>query len=320
MASNIKNAVGKNQFITLLNNLYSKDKSYDGLFSSWGYPVKQNKSATSWTLSKQPPKVCEITTLANDIIAHLLENQQNTPIISPAELAIRINKLITPSLLTAPYKADWKPTTNSSLEFNSKVKELNFLSNLFPSLLALDVEDGDGKTPKLYSSAENAYQAWQMRHLDEITLSETITCGTDPKKAQKTAAKFKKNLHASSNIGEYSSYGLENDQKKALILSANSGGSEIDFEQKESFLGELGCEDSVKAPISDDDKIEKMRQIIKAKFNQNPLLRTKLIQTAEYELVEITKSELWGSGSQGTGQNQMGKLLMEQRALLARKA
>jgi predicted NAD-dependent protein-ADP-ribosyltransferase YbiA (DUF1768 family) len=74
-------------------------------------------------------------------------------------------------------------------------------------------------------------------------------------------------------------------------------------------------------PCSPED-LENMRLCIRLKFEQNPVIKEKLKKTYPHEIVEdITKRngarhEFWGARNNGgnwTGQNHMGKLLMELR-------
>lgn len=61
-------------------------------------------------------------------------------------------------------------------------------------------------------------------------------------------------------------------------------------------------------------KIAVMREIVRAKFSQHPDLRFKLVQTGDEELVEGNTwgDRFWGVCN-GSGQNQLGKILMEVR-------
>jgi ribA/ribD-fused uncharacterized protein len=60
-----------------------------------------------------------------------------------------------------------------------------------------------------------------------------------------------------------------------------------------------------------------MRQAILAKFEQNPYIRTILLNTGDEELVENAPNDtLWGCGTDGTGQNRLGAILMEVRVTL----
>ena len=70
-------------------------------------------------------------------------------------------------------------------------------------------------------------------------------------------------------------------------------------------------------PDWEDVKINEMRNIVRAKFSQNPELAEKLIQTGDAHLEE---GNTWGDRTWGTvngsGQNLLGKILMEIRETL----
>jgi hypothetical protein len=54
---------------------------------------------------------------------------------------------------------------------------------------------------------------------------------------------------------------------------------------------------------------------LRLKFDQNPLLKRKLIETESRELIEHTiKDRYWGDGGDGTGKNRLGILLMKLRS------
>lgn len=70
-------------------------------------------------------------------------------------------------------------------------------------------------------------------------------------------------------------------------------------------------------PDWDDVKVDIMRDILRAKVAQHEYVRRKLLATGDRELVENSwRDWFWGCGSDGTGQNQLGKLWMEIRAEL----
>ncbi|TNC80274.1 MAG: Swarming motility protein ybiA [Oleiphilus sp.] len=78
---------------------------------------------------------------------------------------------------------------------------------------------------------------------------------------------------------------------------------------------------SVACSWTDRQKVKVMREAIKAKFTQNPLLRFALLGTGNARLVEASPTDsFWGYGKAGDGVNMMGLLLMELRAELASKA
>jgi ribA/ribD-fused uncharacterized protein len=61
-------------------------------------------------------------------------------------------------------------------------------------------------------------------------------------------------------------------------------------------------------------KMEIMKNALIAKFTQHPELRDKLMETGYDELVEDSPIDWeWGCGSDGRGENKLGKLLMEVR-------
>lgn len=66
---------------------------------------------------------------------------------------------------------------------------------------------------------------------------------------------------------------------------------------------------------------DSMRAALLAKFTAHPLLCELLLSTGDEALIEKTTGDhYWGCGSDGTGQNQLGKLLMELREALNREA
>ncbi len=67
-------------------------------------------------------------------------------------------------------------------------------------------------------------------------------------------------------------------------------------------------------------KFDRMRRVLRAKFDQHPDLRKMLIETGEARLVEAGSvnnavNRLWGEVN-GVGQNMLGKMLMEIRSEL----
>ena len=67
----------------------------------------------------------------------------------------------------------------------------------------------------------------------------------------------------------------------------------------------------------DDIKENVMRKALKAKFLNNKKLAELLLGTAEKSLVEASPYySYWGCGSDGSGENRLGALLMELRSSL----
>lgn len=65
----------------------------------------------------------------------------------------------------------------------------------------------------------------------------------------------------------------------------------------------------------EDVKLRVMRRAIRSKFMNYPDLLALLLSTDDEDIVEATKADgYWGCGSDGRGQNMLGKLLMELRA------
>lgn len=68
-------------------------------------------------------------------------------------------------------------------------------------------------------------------------------------------------------------------------------------------------------------RLDVMREIIRAKFDQHEYVRRKLMQTGTRELVENSwRDDFWGWGPNRDGQNMLGKLWMELRELERAKA
>lgn len=64
----------------------------------------------------------------------------------------------------------------------------------------------------------------------------------------------------------------------------------------------------------DDIRIEVMKKALIAKFTQHEKLKELLLSTGDATLVEHTKNDnFWGDGGDGSGENWLGKLLMELR-------
>jgi N-glycosidase YbiA len=64
-----------------------------------------------------------------------------------------------------------------------------------------------------------------------------------------------------------------------------------------------------------------MRRAVLRKFESHAYLRDLLLGTGDEELVEkTTRDHYWGCGSDGTGENMLGKILMEVRNILRERA
>jgi hypothetical protein len=70
-------------------------------------------------------------------------------------------------------------------------------------------------------------------------------------------------------------------------------------------------------PDWQDIKIERMRQVLYAKFTQHPDLAEELLNTFGATLIEASPTDsFWGIGKNGRGSNMLGILLMELRRKL----
>ena len=64
----------------------------------------------------------------------------------------------------------------------------------------------------------------------------------------------------------------------------------------------------------DDIKLDLMQKVVRAKFEQNPKLMKMLLATNNTLLIEDSEEDyFWGSGADGSGMNQLGKILMTVR-------
>ncbi len=70
----------------------------------------------------------------------------------------------------------------------------------------------------------------------------------------------------------------------------------------------------------DEVKLGVMEKLLRAKINQNPYVKKKLLETKDYIIVEDSpKDSFWGWGSDRNGQNNLGKLWMKLRDELKEK-
>lgn len=67
-------------------------------------------------------------------------------------------------------------------------------------------------------------------------------------------------------------------------------------------------------------KVGIMRQAVEAKFRQHAELRELLLSTGDAKLVEHTDNDaFWGDGGDGSGRNELGRILMAVRDALRRE-
>jgi len=68
-------------------------------------------------------------------------------------------------------------------------------------------------------------------------------------------------------------------------------------------------------------KIGVMREAVEAKFRQHEELRALLLGTGDAQLIEHTENDdFWGDGGDGSGRNELGRILMAVRDALRREA
>lgn len=72
-------------------------------------------------------------------------------------------------------------------------------------------------------------------------------------------------------------------------------------------------------PDWNNTKVQRMRDVLRAKFTQHADLRRRLLATAGAVLTEDSRTDaFWGVGKAGKGKNMLGVLLMELRSDLGR--
>lgn len=70
-------------------------------------------------------------------------------------------------------------------------------------------------------------------------------------------------------------------------------------------------------PDWEQTKVDVMRRAVLAKFTTHAGLREALLATGDEDLIEAAPDDyFWGGGRDGTGQNMLGRLLMELRSAL----
>lgn len=92
------------------------------------------------------------------------------------------------------------------------------------------------------------------------------------------------------------------------VRRATSPGAAKHFGKRVSREGGL-------RPDWDEIRVEVMRGLVRQKFTRYPVLRARLLATGERELVEVNywHDRFWGENPVGTGENWLGRILMEIR-------
>jgi len=78
--------------------------------------------------------------------------------------------------------------------------------------------------------------------------------------------------------------------------------------------------DAYRRPDWDSMRDDVMRRVVLRKFHSNRAVAQVLLSTGDAMLVEESRDYHWGCGENGTGQNMLGRILMEVRAALREEA
>ncbi|MEG0297245.1 MAG: NADAR domain-containing protein [Clostridium sp.] len=136
--------------------------------------------------------------------------------------------------------------------------------------------------------------------------------------------KMKDEYGCFSNFAEYefSENGMKYKTSEHYFQSKKFEGTDAELEvinakspMKSAILGR----DRTK-PLRQDWEMIKddvMRQAVLLKFSQNESIKTILLSTGNEDIVEKTTDDYyWGCGTDGTGKNMLGKILVEVREIL----
>jgi ribA/ribD-fused uncharacterized protein len=128
-------------------------------------------------------------------------------------------------------------------------------------------------------------------------------------------------------FSNFSPHGIEMDGKwyatvehyfQAMKFPDHAHAEKIRLAAKPAIAKQLGRSRDV--PLREDweeVKIDVMRAAVRKKFTTHAELTQLLIDTGDEELVEAAPTDyFWGRGRSGTGQNWLGRILMEVRAEL----
>ena len=137
----------------------------------------------------------------------------------------------------------------------------------------------------------------------------------------------------SDDYGEFSNFSAH-----AIKMSGKNWPTVEHYFQGQKFAGTVSEEEirkmkspmiaaragrSRKRPLRKDwesVKIDVMRRAVLAKFTQHENLRELLLGTGDRKIVEHTANDsYWGDGGNGTGQNMLGRILMEVREQLRKE-
>jgi ribA/ribD-fused uncharacterized protein len=110
---------------------------------------------------------------------------------------------------------------------------------------------------------------------------------------------------SSEHAYHYSKYAADAPEIAAEILAAPSPWKAMQLDRQHA---------EKRRPDWEAVKLDIMYEIVKAKVEQNEDVRTLLLKTGDKQIFENSPWDaFWGRGSDGTGQNHMGKILMRIR-------
>ena len=103
---------------------------------------------------------------------------------------------------------------------------------------------------------------------------------------------------------------------QAMKFPGHEHAKQIRLAAKPAIAKQLGSLPSVQLREDwEEIKIDVMRAAVKKKFTTHPELMQLLLDTGDEELIEVAPTDyFWGRGESGTGQNWLGKILMDVRA------
>ncbi|MBS3904845.1 MAG: NADAR family protein [Simkania sp.] len=207
------------------------------------------------------------------------------------------------------------PTPTRTIHFHpTKTPQFAFLSNLYETAI-LFMDHNNPSQQFLYPSAANAYQAHRIALLSSLTAEEpapvAIPVGDTAAKNDKPAAdrrpKVKEKTRPSPTPAAEASTSAEAEESVGLPTI-----NELPYmepEQRIALMDQIAVAPPVQAKElasavyyttfhSDVDAVRKsklIQAIVLKKFQDNPVLKTKLLNTGQVDLVEDLGHPFWGA-------------------------
>ena len=211
-----------------------------------------------------------------------------------------LNTLWTDEQIT---RKDLKLRGTEAVEFSSKVKGWQWLSNFFPTIVSLGRD-------AVFLSAEEAYQSLKG------TVLETIN--KLPVADDKSCAAATLQLLAHIAQGDTKVLHITQNRETAAVTVA-AASAVLSSSRAAAAPAALSSAHAAKKvgrrlEMPDHIKITSMWYVLLMKFEGNPRLKELLLATNERTLMEATDSTFWGIGAEGDGKNVLGKLLEALRA------